>query len=44
MLKILKLIGKTILWIIASLIGVIVLVALVVAVRYWIWTPVSKPA
>lgn len=39
MLKILKLIGKTILWIIASLIGVIVLVALVVAVRYWTWTP-----
>lgn len=39
MLKILKLIGKIILWLIAALVGVIVLAALIIAVRYWTWTP-----
>ncbi len=39
MLKVLGFIGKAILWLIAIVIGLLVLVALVIAVRYWIWTP-----
>lgn len=39
MLKVLGFIGKAILWLIAILIGLIILAVLIIAVRYWIWTP-----
>lgn len=39
MLKVLGFIGKAILWFIAIIIGLIILAVLVIAVRYWIWTP-----
>lgn len=39
MLKVLGFIGKAILWLIAIVVGLLVLVALVIAVRYWTWTP-----
>jgi len=37
--KLLKFIGKVILWLLAIVIGVIALAVLVIAVRYWLWTP-----
>ncbi len=38
-MKLLKFIGKVILWLLAIVIGVIALAVLVIAVRYWLWTP-----
>lgn len=39
MLKVLSFIGKLILWLAAAVIAVLALAVLVIAVRYWIWTP-----
>ncbi len=39
MLKFFAFIGKAILWLIAIVIGLLVLAVLVIAVRYWTWTP-----
>lgn len=39
MLKVLSFIGKLILWLAAAVVAVLALVVLVIAVRYWTWTP-----
>ncbi len=39
MLKVFSFIGKLILWLVAAVIAVIALAVLVVAIRYWTWTP-----
>ncbi|NLA27628.1 MAG: glycerophosphodiester phosphodiesterase [Firmicutes bacterium] len=39
MVKVFGFIGKALLWLLGIIIGLIVLAVLVIAVRYWIWTP-----
>ncbi len=39
MLKLIRVIGKTILWLVTVLVSLLILAVLVIAVRYWTWTP-----